>query len=407
MRLFDRFRQRKKNTAKEVTQVLLNEFGGLKDSFYAPFSGQPSEAQETCLETNAAYASKVELASVLAKKNGEQVRDYPALDRLLQLSPNPTMPAATFWERAAYYYWKYNNTFLYIERDGRDIKALWSIDPSVVEVSKVSATGEYLLKFQLNGRQVECLYSEIIHVGRMVTGSMLFGDRISPAIQKLIDLINLNYTGIENAIKTSALIRFIGTIPSVMDEEAKKKAAETFTDQYLNPKNNTIGILFSDGKVKYEPIANPQQYTAKYTDVNQWNAAIYKYYGCPEKVISGEASENEIVSYYERTIEPYFIKLSQELTRKLFSAKEIAVGNQIVYRDKKLLYYSMATRLQMFNSARELGAFTLGTLADLLGLDVAPGKRDEVVVSQNYIESTQSGTKPPEEDNGNTDGNED
>ena len=45
---------------------------------------------------------------------------------------------------------------------------------------------------------------------------------------------------------------------------------------------------------------------------------------------------------------------------------------------------SMDTRLKVFNAAREIGAFTLGTLGDILGLPVPKGNRSIVVTSQNY-----------------------
>ena len=47
----------------------------------------------------------------------------------------------------------------------------------------------------------------------------------------------------------------------------------------------------------------------------------------------------------------------------------------------------MKTRLELFTKAREIGAFTLGTLGDLLGLPVPSGKRNVVVTSQNYNDS--------------------
>ncbi|MBR2882470.1 MAG: phage portal protein, partial [Prevotella sp.] len=107
----------------------------------------------------------------------------------------------------------------------------------------------------------------------------------------------------------------------------------------------------------------------------------------PEKVIAGTATEDEMVSYYDRTIEPLLIRAAQEMTRKIFSDREFEVGNRIVYNDKKILYMSMKTRLEIFRTAREVGCFTLGTLGDLIGLPVPKGKRNVVVTSQNYNDS--------------------
>ena len=141
------------------------------------------------------------------------------------------------------------------------------------------------------------------------------------------------------------------------------------------------------------PIQQNAQKTATYAEANAWNQAVYKFFGCPEKVIAGTATEDEMVAYYERTPEEFFSRAAQEMTRKLFTDREYDVGNRIVYSDRKMQYLSMKTRLQIFTAAREIGAFTLGTLGDLLGLPVPKGKRDVVVTSQNYNDSLQEGDK--------------
>lgn len=354
-----------------------------------------SEAAASCIQTNAYYCSKVEFQSVLIKQDGERQRDYPQLDKLLQLSPNPLQIGEVFWERTAHFYYRYNNAFIYVEKDpfGK-IVALWSLDPGVVEFKKID-TGEILFKFQIEGQWLEAPYSEIIHIARKVTSSVIFGDTLANnPIRKVIDLINLNYKGIENAILTSAFIRFIGEVSTKLSEDELEKRAEAFTNSYLKIKDGKpIGVAFSDSSFKLTPIQQNAQKTATYAEANAWNQAVYKFFGCPEKVIAGTATEDEMVAYYERTPEEFFSRAAQEMTRKLFTDREYDVGNRIVYSDRKMQYLSMKTRLQIFTAAREIGAFTLGTLGDLLGLPVPKGKRDVVVTSQNYNDSLKDGDK--------------
>lgn len=380
-----------------------------------------SEAAASCIQTNAYYCSKVEFQSVLIKQDGERQRDYPQLDKLLQLSPNPLQTGEVFWERTAHFYFRYNNAFIYVERDpfGK-IVALWSLDPGVVEFKKI-ASGEILFKFQIDGQWLEAPYSEIIHIARKVTTSVIFGNTLANnPIRRVIDLINLNYKGIENAILTSAFIRFIGEVSTKLSEDELEKRAEAFTNSYLKIKDGKpIGVAFSDSSFKLTPIQQNAQKTATYAEANAWNQAVYKFFGCPEKVIAGTATEDEMVAYYERTPEEFFSRAAQEMTRKIFSDREYDVGNRIVYSDRKMQYLSMKTRLQIFTAAREIGAFTLGTLGDLLGLPVPKGKRDVVVTSQNYNDSLQEGdkgngkdgknkgSKNPQEDNKTEGGDED
>lgn len=400
MALFKR-RSKQVSDSKEVI-IQLGSHGGLTPSYYASSGNiEESEAGASCIQTNATYASKAEFMSVRILDSGDKVHDYPQLDKILQYSPNPLQTAAVFWERTATYYWKYNNAFIYIERDAYfNIIALWSIDPSQVEFKKIS-TGEIILRFVVNGKTVELPYSMIIHIAKNVTSDVMFGSTNSNnAIKKVLDIINLNYKGIENAIMTSAAIRYIGEMNTKVNDAELKKKARQFTKNYLDiNKQDQIGIAFSDSSYKLTPVQQNQQKTATYAEANLWNQAVYKFFGCPEKVINGTATEEELTAYYDRTIEPFFIKASQELTRKIFSDKEFGYGNRILYNDRKILYMTTKTRLALFNSAREIGCFTLGTLGDLLGLPVPSGKRNVVVTSQNYNDSLKDQEKKPTKDN--------
>lgn len=391
MGLFDFLKKRSKQSEDSQELVLqLGSYGGLVPTYTATgWNFEKSEAGMSCLQTNAMFCSKVDFSSVRILDDGERVGDYPALDRLLQFSPNPLNTAAVFWERTAYFYFKYNNAFIYIERDAfRNIIAMWSIDPSMVKFEKV-VTGEIILQFTLNGKAIEVLYSDIIHLARHVNTDVMFGDsKANNPIKRVIDLINLNYTGIEKAILTSAAVRFIGKVSTKVNTTELKKRAKKFTEDYLNIKTeDPVGIAYTDSIVDLVPVNQSPQKTANYAETNQWNQAVYKFFGCPEKVIAGTATEDEMVSYYDRTIEPLLIRAAQEMTRKIFSDREFEVGNRIVYNDKKILYMSMKTRLEIFRTAREVGCFTLGTLGDLIGLPVPKGKRNVVVTSQNYNDS--------------------
>ncbi len=400
MALFKR-RSKQISDSKEII-VQLGSQGGITPVFYASKgSVEQSEAGASCIQTNATYASKAEFKSVRILPSGAKNSDYPKLDKLLQYSPNPLQTAAVFWERTATYYWTYNNAFIYIERNQFfEIIALWSLDPASVEFKKIS-TGEIILKFNLNGRVIETPYSMICHIAKSVTSDVMFGSRANEPIKKVIDIINLNYKGIENAILTSAAIRYIAKMNTKMNDAELKKRAKQFTKNYLDiNKDDKIGIAFSDSSYELTPVQQNAQKTANYAEANLWNQAVYKFFGCSEKIIAGTANEEEVNSYYERTIEPFFIKVSQEFTRKLFTDNEFSHGNRIIYNDKKILFMSMKTRLELFTKAREIGCFTLGTLGDLIGLPVPDDKRDTVVTSQNYNDSLkdQEPKKDPEDD---------
>ena len=381
----------KKDTLEVSTQVL--------DAFTPTFSafGKDFLKNETflsCVRTNASYASKLKVASVRVKSDGA-VSDYPTLDYLLQVRPNPVTNASTFWERVRSYYDIYNNSFIYIKKDDKgEIVELWSIDPSSAQVMQSKTNKEWFIKFVLDGETIIAPYSNIIHLSRNVINNEIWGDDNKPILRTL-QLIDTNYQGIENAIKTSAVIRFKGRMASKTNEKGIKKRAREFTKNYLSiNKNDPLGIALFDSIITdIKEIDTSKQKTANYMEQSSFDQKIHKFLGCPEKICAGTADENEIVAYIELTHEPFMNKLEQEMTAKIFSKTEYSFGNRIKVTYNKLENMTMKTKLEFVKATRELGFVTKGYYGDLLGIEVPKEKRNEILTSQNYMESQQIETE--------------
>lgn len=354
-----------------------------------------SPTYSQAVRTNAKYCSRVEFSAVrIDRETGEQVHDYKSLDRLLQLRPNPVQTAAEFWERVATFYYNYNNAFIYIERDIRgDIVALWAPEPDGIQYAKLE-DGEVWLRFTIDGKQVTYPYSLMAHIASNVIKDPLFGVQ-NDSIRGVLNLINTNYKGVENAIRTSAYIRFIGELVTKLSEKQLEEKSKDFTERYLRVNDqggdNPVGIIFSDSSYKLTPVQTNGQKTANYAEMKQFDEAVYKFLGCPESVIAGKATEAELVAYLETTVIPFFERAAQELTYKVYSSAELDRGNKITFSDRRLQYMPMETRLKVFQACREMGAFTFGTLGDLLGLPVPAKLRNKVVASQNYRDPNNKG----------------
>lgn len=361
-----------------------------------------SPTYSQAVRTNAKYCSRVEFSAVrVDKKSGEQIHDYKSLDRLLQLRPNPLQTAAEFWERVATFYYNYNNAFIYLERDVRgDIVALWAPEPDGIQYAKLE-DGEVWLRFTIDGKQVTYPYSLMAHIASNVIKDPLFGVQ-NNSIREVLNLINTNYKGVENAIRTSAFIRFIGELVTKVSEDKLAEKSREFTERYLKVNDqgaqNPVGIVFTDSSYKLTPVQTNGQKTANYAEMRQFDEAVYKFMGCPESVIAGKATEAELVAYLETTVIPFFERAAQELSYKVYSVAELDRGNRITFSDRRLQYMPMETRLKVFQACREMGAFTFGTLGDLLGLPVPTKLRNKVVASQNYRDPENQGG---ENDKGN------
>ena len=377
----------------KTTKVGLDSF----DIFSPTFSAfgkdyLKNETFQNCVRTNASYASKVKVKSVRELTDGGNVSDYKSLDFLLQYRPNPLMCASSFWERVSSFYDIYNNAFIYVERDKQnEIVALWSIDPSTARCMQSKTNKEWFIKFTLDGEEITAPYSQIIHISRNIINTEIWGDD-NKSILQVLELINTNYQGLENAIKTSAVIRFIGQVSTKLEDKKLRKLAKRFTENYLKIKSDEpLGIALVDSMItNIKEVDTSKQKTANYMEQTGFDKKIHRFLSCPERICDGTATEDEIVAYIELRLEPFMRKVEQEMTAKIFTKKEFSFGNKIKASYNKIENMTMKTKLEFIKATRELGFITKGVYGDLLGIDVPKEIRDEVLTSQNYMQSQET-----------------
>ena len=106
---------------------------------------------------------------------------------------------------------------------------------------------------------------------------------------------------------------------------------------------------------------NPDTYNIDAESIRQ---RIYSLLGVNEKIVQGTFNEDEWNSFYENSIEPIALDLQSEFTRKLFTRKERAFGNKIIFAANTLSCASLSTKLQ-FVSMVDRGAMVPNEWRDL------------------------------------------
>lgn len=392
MGILEKFFKKKPNNLQKQNV----SFGNLNDTFFTPFGTNflNSETYLTCVRVNSSYASKLKVQSI-REVEGERVHDYPTLDYLLQVRPNAIMNASTLYERVSYFYDLYNNAFIYIERDILGgIKHLWSIDPNSMELAQ-AASGEWLCRFNVQGEEIIEPYSDIIHLARDVHSSDVWGEN-HRTIGKVLDLINLNYQGIEKAIKTSGVLKYIATVSTKLSEDALKKQAQSFVENYLNVEaDSSLGVAFIDSMVEIQPMPERTQKTANFKEAEELDNKVYNYLLCPKSIVDGTASDSVKMNYIETRLGPLMIKLKQEMEHKLFTKREYGFNNRIKVNYDYLEYATLKDKLSFINTVREIGVVTVGLIGNILDIDVPTAAKDRLLISQNYMQSLESQKETP------------
>lgn len=361
--------------------------------------------------SNDIYRSAVDsIARHIAKLSGKHVVDnaseqnnYSKLNRILQHRPNPYMSGYDFLYKVATQYYLHNNAFILVQKDNRgNLTGLYPLSPTSVEYV-VDGANEVYLKFLFNGgEKVTVHMNEVAVLRRHFNSNELLGDD-NTAIMSALELAHTQNEGMREAIKNSAQIRGIVKYTQALSPSKLKEARDEFMNNYLTMANNG-GVIPVDTSMEYQPL-NVSDVQIDTTQIDAVKRKIYDYLGINEDIVNGNYNEDQWQSFFESIVEPFAIQISSELTEKIFTEREKAFANRIIFESSKLQYASNKSKTNVIKELLPLGVLTINQALDLLNLErVEDG--DKRIQSLNYIDkaladSYQMNNKEGKVDEGN------
>ncbi|MEN3939235.1 phage portal protein [Staphylococcus shinii] len=361
--------------------------------------------------SNDIYRSAVDsIARHIAKLSGKHVVDnaseqnnYSKLNRILQQRPNPYMSGYDFLYKIATQYYLYNNAFILVQKDNRgNLTGLYPLAPNSVEYV-VDGANEVYLKLLFNGGEKVTLHmNEVAVLRRHYNSNELLGDDNS-AIMSALELAHTQNEGMREAIKNSAQIRGLIQYNQALSPSKLKEAKEEFMNNYLTMANNG-GVIPLDVHMDYKPL-NVSDVQIDTSQIETVKRKIYDYLGINEDIVNGNYNEDQWQSFFESIVEPFAMQISSELTEKIFSEREKAFANRIIFEASKLQYASNQSKTNVIKELLPLGVLTINQALDLLNLpNVEDG--DKRIQSLNYIDkaladSYQMNNKEGKVDEGN------
>ncbi|MER2047297.1 MAG: phage portal protein [Solibacillus sp.] len=302
--------------------------------------------------------------------NGIKVNPEAYMRFLLE-EPNPHMTMQQLLERTITQLELNNNAFIYIERDEYDYPvALYPINTTNVEVL-ANREGFLYYRFMLrNGNTVTFKHTDIIHLGKDYNDNELFGDSNHEALTPLMEIVNTTDQGIVKAIKNSNIIRWLLKFNQTLRPEDIKKQTKQFVDDFLSSESESVGAAATDSKMEATQV-DPKDYVPNEKQMDVTTKRVYAYFNTNEKIITSTYTEDDWIAYYESAIEPDIVQLSTLFSRKLFSRKERAFGNKIVFESNNLSFASMATKLQLVQFV-DRGIMSPNEVREILSYAPAP-----------------------------------
>lgn len=263
-----------------------------------------------------------------------------------------------------YYEWYDDNRQYHKVYDG-----LYPIVPTQVDFFE-DAAGQMYTKFTFeNGKSYLINYKDVIHWKFRNSSNLLMGGDKSgrPNHNALLQTLALNHEllqGVSKAMKATYAVNAVVKIPTVMGKEKSENAIKELNEKL---KNSESGLAAIDMKAEYIPIKKEVKLVDKDT-LEFIDQKVLRTFGVPLPILIGDYTKAQYEAFYQKTIEPLIISLSQVLTDKLLSDGERSHGNLIKLYPKELIFMSMSETLEMIRLVGDSGGLYENEKRTALGL---------------------------------------
>jgi len=312
--------------------------------------------------------------------------------------PNRLMTTSEFIEKVCWLLLLNYNAFIiptyYVWTDPktgaerRYYEALYPINPTQVDFIE-DAVGRLFVKFTFrNGETTTIRYEDVIHVRYNYSVNQYMGgnEMGQPDHKALLSTLELNdqlLKGVARAMKASYAVNGVVKYNSLMDDGKTEQALKELERKLANSES---GFLPLDLKAEFTPLQKTTQLvdeaTLKFID-----GKILGNFGVPLCILTGDYSMDQYQAFYQKTLEPIIVALSQAFTKKMFTPREKAFGNRVEFYPKALIFLSMKQTIEMIKELSPTGALYENEKRVALGLKPSPELEGKRYMSLNWIDA--------------------
>lgn len=322
---------------------------------------------------------------VPSRKDIQEILDYP----------NDLMTISDLIEKVVWQlFFNYNAfifpTFIFVEnKQGNKVKkytGLYPLAPSQVDFLEDPNGILYVKMTFSNGYHTTLKYNDIIHIRKNYSvndfmGGNEQGQADTGALLKTLELNDILLQGVGKALKSSFIINGIVKYKTMLDDGTIENNIKEL-EQKL--KNNESGLLPLDLSAEYIPINRQIQLvddrTLKFIDEK-----ILRNYGVPLSILTGDFTKTQQEAFYQKTLEPIIVSISQAFTKTLFNIEERRLGNKIYFYAKELVFMTMSEKLEFVRLLGDSGGLYENEKRSIFGLKPDPALDGVRNKSLNYV----------------------
>ena len=284
-------------------------------------------------------------------------------------APNPWMTWPAFIERSVNIYNIQNNLFIVPILDAHgEVAGFFPVLPSECEL--VDVGGEPWLKFTfIRGQKKSVKLSRIGVVVRHQLKDDLFGEK-NTALTPTMELADMVNQGIAEGVKNAATFRFMAQLTSKSFDEDLRKERERFDRN--NFRQGSGGLLLFGNQFANIQQIKQEGYKVDSDQMKLIQESVMNYFGVGENVLQNKAVGDELDAFFNGAIEPFAIKLSDAMTKMVFTQREINGGNRIMFTANRLQYMAVASKISMAQQLGDRGILTIDEIRELFNYAPMP-----------------------------------
>ena len=334
-----------------------------------------SELVRAAIDTRARHISKMSVAFTGAAK--------PYLQSKLKIAPNEWQTWSQFLYRLSTILDNQNSAFIVpVFGQYGEVTGMFPVLPSKCEIVETADGVPYLRYTFITGEKAS--------IERELCGLMtkfqykddFFGESNS-ALTPTMDLIHTQDQGIKEAIKNGATFRFMAKLNNFSKPEDLAKERKRFSRENFEAEDGGGLLLFPNTYADIQQIKS----TPFTVDADQMNAIkenVFNYFGVNEAVLQNKATDEQLDSFFDGSIEPFSIQLSQVLENMLFTNREISVGNHVYVAANRLQYMSTTHKINMAQQLGDRGMITINEVRELFNYPPLPEGGDKAPIRGEY-----------------------
>ena len=346
-------------------KVNATEYFRTLTAYQPTFTSHKGGLYEMDATRSAIHAVATHCSKLKPHANGSAAQKYK---QMLLYRPNPWQTTSQFLYRLATILEVENTAFIVpIYNEFGTVVGLYPVLPQRVQLVKAGNNQLYLRYEFASGQYAAVEYAACGVMTKMQYADDIFGAN-NNAIAPTLDLLSVQNQGITEGIKSAAAIRFMAKLGSTLRPEDLKKEQENFRKLNFASDNNG-GVLMFDQKYAEVKQIDSKPYIVDAEQMKLIDNNVYNYFGVSESILRNEWNEETWTAFYEGKIEPFAIQLSLVLSTMLFSERELANGNEILFSANRLQFTSTTVKVNIITQLFDRGMLSTNEAREILQMN--------------------------------------